>query len=213
MNVERYWINLTGRVTACATHDLNNVLATIRESAGLIKDCMETGNSFEGKAGRMAGSSLNVIQSQVGSGITLVNAVNRFAHISDTDQGHSGNLSDVAGHAVFLMTGLAKRQGLSLTLAGSEENAGVSGDQFLVNIVVFLMIDLVMECCEQGDSIDVSVSEGGERSVLFVDRKNGPVRIPESSEKLDLLKKTIESVGGHMGKDLATKGVQGFFAK
>ena len=213
MNLEEYWIALNGRVTACATHDLNNVLATIRESAGLIKDCIEAGSSLEGKAGQMAGSSLKVIESQVGSGITLVNAVNRFAHISDTDQGQTGTLNHVAEHAVLMMAGLAKRQGLSLALEGAEEKAGVSGDQFLVNVIVFLMIDLVMECCNENDSIEVSVTEGEEYSILFVDRKDGPVQIPGNSEKLNLLKKTIECVGGHMGKDLASKGMEGFFVK
>lgn len=211
MNIERYWIALSGKITACATHDLNNVLATIRESAGLISDCIAAGGSFDGKGGQMAGSSLKVIESQVGSGITLVNAVNRFAHISDTDQGRTGNLYDVAGHAVFLMNGVAKRQGLALSLGGSEDKAEVSGDQFLIRVIVFLVIDSVMACCGEGDSIEVSVGRREGRSILFVDRRGGHAAVSDDFDKWNVVKEALESIGGHVEKDSADSGVGVFF--
>jgi len=83
---------LFGKLTASATHEFQNVLAIIKESAGLMEDLltltpMENAELLE----QRLGMPLSTIKKQVTRGVALVSCLNGFAHSTD----HARNKVDV----------------------------------------------------------------------------------------------------------------------
>ena len=77
-------IRLFGTLTASATHEFQNVLAIIRESAGLMEDILAITPMEESAAlGERLGAPFATIQKQVKRGVELVSALNGFAHTAD----------------------------------------------------------------------------------------------------------------------------------
>lgn len=68
------------QITAGATHELRNVLAIVKEAAGLIDDLLDAGaDSGELDRSKVAWAT-GRIRAQVDRGTALVGALNRFAH-------------------------------------------------------------------------------------------------------------------------------------
>ena len=82
-------IAFMGKITAGITHEMNNVLATIKESGGLMEDifalCRDQQIPHQDKFTR----SLTTIKEQVKRGVELSTRLNRFAHSMD-DPGAAG---------------------------------------------------------------------------------------------------------------------------
>jgi nitrogen-specific signal transduction histidine kinase len=72
-----------GKILSIFTHEINNHLAIIRESAGLMEDLIEFGES---RSKQDSGQYLQInhsIRNQVGKTMTLLKYLNRFSHRFD----------------------------------------------------------------------------------------------------------------------------------
>ncbi len=69
-----------GRVTAGVTHELKNVLAIIKESAGLIEDILALNKDLAGPHQEKVVRVLSNIRQQVDRGVDLSSRLNAFAH-------------------------------------------------------------------------------------------------------------------------------------
>jgi signal transduction histidine kinase len=95
-------LGFQGRITASVSHELNNVLATISETAGLIDDLTElagSGRSLEQAELRRCATT---IVEEVKRGFQVVKNLNRFAHSADEPVAEVG-----LGELVVLVSGLA----------------------------------------------------------------------------------------------------------
>lgn len=72
-----------GCIIAGATHELNNVLAVIQESAGLVEDLLLFSPQTALSSGEAISNSLDSINSQIQRGVGLLTQLNRLAHCSD----------------------------------------------------------------------------------------------------------------------------------
>ena len=72
-----------GKITAGATHEMKNVLAIIKESAGLMEDLLNVGQEESFPIREKFLRILSRIGDQVTRGVNLVNALNGFAHNPD----------------------------------------------------------------------------------------------------------------------------------
>jgi signal transduction histidine kinase len=88
-------------VTASATHEIRNVLAIVRESAGLIEDLVRSTPDRASPDRDAVIRALQRIDAQVGRGAGIVAALNRFAHGLEATEG-SLDLAEEAAHAVAL---------------------------------------------------------------------------------------------------------------
>jgi signal transduction histidine kinase len=91
-----------GRITASVSHELNNVLATISETAGLLADLTELGMSGRPLDAAELRRSADTVVDEVRRGFRVVKTLNVFAHSNDTP------VADVdLGELVALVTELA----------------------------------------------------------------------------------------------------------
>ncbi|MEJ2186570.1 MAG: hypothetical protein P8Z36_11600, partial [Gemmatimonadota bacterium] len=103
------------RLTAGATHELRNVLAIVKESAGLVQDLLAMGASADGRADKALGR----IETQVGRGAELLTSLNRLAHGLDRDE-DAVDLGEAVEHAVVLCQRYARQRERALEVRGGE---------------------------------------------------------------------------------------------
>lgn len=101
------------RLTAAATHELRNVLAIVKESAGLVQDLLAMGAPADGRAD----AALGRIEGQVGRGAELLTSLNRLAHGLDRDE-ESVDLADAAMHVAVLCRRYARQRERSVEARG-----------------------------------------------------------------------------------------------
>lgn len=137
-------IRFFGRVTASISHEINNVLATIYENAGLAEDLLsaaERGRPLD--AGRLKDLASRV-RTQVRRGRDIVENMNRFAHSVD-EPTRSVDLSEL----LALSTSLARRTASMHEVALESEKAGepvhVRTDPFLLQNLIWLCLDYMIE--------------------------------------------------------------------
>ncbi|MFK5951906.1 MAG: hypothetical protein QM498_02540 [Desulfobacterium sp.] len=105
---------LFGKLTASATHEFQNVLAIIKESAGLMEDVltltpMENAELLE----QRLGIPLSTIKKQVTRGVDLVSCLNGFAHSTDHAR-HKVDVQVLVKRLVSLSRRLAANTGVEL---------------------------------------------------------------------------------------------------
>lgn len=101
------------RLTAGATHEMRNVLAIVKESAGLVQDLLAMGASADDRAD----AALARIEAQVGRGAELLTSLNRLAHGLDRDE-EAVDLGEALAHATVLCRRYARQRDRALDVQG-----------------------------------------------------------------------------------------------
>lgn len=143
-----------GRVTASVSHELQNVLAIIRETAGLMQDFLMMGDACDDLGGRLD-NSLKSIKNQVIRGVNLTSCLNRFAHTAD----HLTCAIDVRATLEGLLAiteRLTRNKGFSVTLdPGSAPS--VECDPVMLQTICFLSIETLINALPPGQALHVTL--------------------------------------------------------
>ena len=131
------------KITASTTHEIRNVLAIVKESAGLIEDMVKaSGKGRPLKHDRLI-RAVNRIDAQVTRGADLLTNLNRFAHSLD----HPTELIDVkveVDRVAMLCERFARLRGHAVSVEHGRD--GVSTE---VNALLFHMsLCCAVDCCQ-----------------------------------------------------------------
>ena len=74
-------IKFIGKITAGVTHEVNNVLASIREISGLMTDILSVIDDKSFPRKEKFQTSLQKIQNQIERGVKLTSQLNKFSHL------------------------------------------------------------------------------------------------------------------------------------
>jgi C4-dicarboxylate-specific signal transduction histidine kinase len=138
-----------GRVTASATHELRNVLAIIRESAGLIEDLLslaEDGKPLKTDKLRTAASR---VEQQVQRGTKLMDHLNRIAHAPDHEQTRV-DLGEEIRHSVALCDRFARRRQLELVAEAAHGQLAVDLSPLTLHELLLAVVDCGLETLPAG---------------------------------------------------------------
>lgn len=201
-------------MTASATHEVRNVLAIIKESAGLVNDLMEVygtrGNLDPEKVQR----ALERIRVQVKRGADHLTHLNRLAHTLDQDLSIV-DLNEEVEQLVFLSQRFARQKGQE-----AEVERG-TGDRELVMNALRLHMALfgAMECCleelPEGSTVRVGARDEGEGVVAeFKGVGEGsdpePTRVWQGWQQLQEL---AGSLGAELERCTSGYGIRFLFSK
>ncbi len=158
MKAELNEVAFFGRITAAFTHDMKNVLAIVRECAGLMEDLlsMSQGASFP-HTDRFV-RSLGTIQAQVKRGVDLCSGLNRFAHSPDEDV-TTVDLNEILALIVLLSERFARLKGISLSLKPHPEAVPVVASPVGLQMVVFACLECCWKSMSDGGSVSLSVTQ------------------------------------------------------
>jgi C4-dicarboxylate-specific signal transduction histidine kinase len=156
-----------GRLTASATHEMQNILATIRESSGLMEDLLAMGGEGFAHAERFK-KGLCVLSEQVERGMALSEQLNYCAHAPE-----STSAGAEVNEAMLSLVGLTRRNAarlrISLVLAPGRTGLRTS----LRGLEAMELVGMALDCClpllAQGAQLMVSVEEQGGLAVVRLD--------------------------------------------
>ncbi|MFH1137751.1 MAG: hypothetical protein V1816_16915 [Pseudomonadota bacterium] len=154
-----------GKITAGTTHEMNNVLATIRESGGLLQDLMGLAKDQPFPYRDKFLKVLSNIDDQVKRGVELAGKLNKFAHSMDNPHTRMDALTLLQLN-IFLMHRFARLKQVELALAPSSANIEVALNPFLVLLTLSSAIDLCLADSAAGGAIALSCGQD-ERGVFF----------------------------------------------
>src|SRR5208283_4617766 len=143
-----------GSIIAGFTHELKNHLAIIKESGGLQQDLLSMSRKPDiAELNRF----LLSIDSQVGRSLQLIAFLNRFAHRMDCECS-SFSVNDASEELVALMARVAYQKRIEFTKDFEQDILPIHNNPSMLQLLIFLIIEEMMDCFEKGGSITVRTS-------------------------------------------------------
>jgi len=197
------------KVTTGTTHEIRNVLAIIKESAGLMEDMVAAAERGRTLQPDRLSRSIDRIAAQVERGAELMTALNRFAHGLD----HAQEQIDLHREAeqVALMCGRkARRKNQEVEVKEDERGVSFAANRLRFEMALFTGV----ECCleqlpEHGTVIMHSGRYGGAPALEFRCEfgEGGAAPPPEDASSWQLLLEVLDMLGA----TVETEGVHGHF--
>ncbi len=137
-------VAFSGRITAAFTHEMKNVLAIIKETAGLMEDMLLMSREAPFPHRERFSRAIALIGEQIDRGVELSNRLNRFAHSSDEPVAVI-DLNDLAGRFAGLVHRFARLRNVSLDAGCRDENNDLTVTASPIALQMGLFAAL--ECC------------------------------------------------------------------
>jgi C4-dicarboxylate-specific signal transduction histidine kinase len=200
-----------GRITAGMTHEIRNVLAVMRESAGLMEDIMSLPDARSFPHRERFCRALAVIQQQVERAVELVGRLNRFAHSMDEIRA-TVDLGELLEQLSALLARQARNRRVQLKVKVQGEGIRVITDPFALSMLVCCCIEHCLEGLGQEAVLELTALKEAAGALLKIapspfkaqtDQKMGlPPELICFSDLADFLGLEIRYQEGECGKSL-----------
>jgi two-component system NtrC family sensor kinase len=174
-------IAFIGRITSGVTHEVNNVLASIREISGLLSDILSITSEESFTRKEKFETSIQKIQNQEKRGVKLINQLNKFAHLPDVSS-TAVDLSEHIEHLIFLTERFGRIKNIQLRTQSSDKSFVVTTNPFYLQMALFNCIEYFLRKLDAGGiilinpeknkneySINIYTEGGTENTTLFKD--------------------------------------------
>ena len=152
-----------GRLLASATHDMRNVLAVIRESAGLAQDMVQLAAGADKPADPRVIKALKEAQQQILRGAALAECMEYLAQVSHSENENAPcDLARVAGTFCLMAARRARAVQMVLESADSEEPVWSAVPALAVLRTLLDIFDL---CASVGGQVKLRFSAGRQNKV------------------------------------------------
>jgi C4-dicarboxylate-specific signal transduction histidine kinase len=133
-----------GKVTASTTHELQNVLAIIKENAGLMEDFIQMGPENLPDLLERVTRCLGKIKEQSYRGVALTSGLNGFAHTTDRLLGPV-NIYEIAKRLIFLTKRVFLQQGRQIVLSDCKNAPSFETDPVLFQTLLWHCLECLVE--------------------------------------------------------------------
>jgi len=151
-------IAFIGRIIADFTHEINNHLALIKESSGLISDICKGKKSIDKKEIPYVIESLEAIESQIHKSVNFINYFNRFAHRMDNLKA-TFNLNSVIEELFELLKRYSNRKKVSLKYSLPSNLPDVNNSPFIVQFALFYAVDSFLKRSKPDTTLNVNATK------------------------------------------------------
>ncbi len=200
-------VEFFGKITASMTHEFKNVLAIIKESAGLMEDITKIAPLSDSRHQEKLDNALKTIKNQLNRGMELSTVFNRFAHAPDKSIAEV-NLHQLAGQVVKLSERFARLKRIRLEVAPesqSDTSLNVTGSLVWLQMAVYLAIECGLNSLP-AESVITLTSESHEGKkcirVQCTGEASDPAQLAEAFKDNSSwveLEKAMQALGGIAG--------------
>lgn len=141
-----------GAVLASVTHEMQNVMAIIKESGALTDDILELNGRPRLRHGDKLTTALTNIQEQVGRGRNLMLMLNGFAHAA-ADFPQAGDLLRFARQIAVLAERPIRLKECTLETDLEGAPLPVRGNALMLMQTLYLGLTAVLDSCRPGDTL------------------------------------------------------------
>ena len=194
-------VEFIGKITAGVTHEVNNVLASIREIAGLMTDILSITDEKSFPRKEKFQTSLEKIQNQVQRGVKLTSQLNKFSHLSDSNKTEI-DLNELIEHLIFLTERFARIKNVSLIHQTLNEAVTIISDPLKLQMALFICIAYLLNHMSNGGEIYILLEKKGNEYLININcksdivNKNTIFKDSLSTEELISLKSILGNLNG-----------------
>lgn len=184
-------------VTAGATHELRNVLAIVKESAGLIEDLVRSaGERGAADPGRLQ-RSVDRIARQVARGSEILTGLNRFAHSLEHAQAPL-DLGQEVQQAAVLGQRTARQRRHAVEVRPGDADLAIAGNALHLQMALFAALECCLELLPEPGTVVMRAARHGDRpSVELSGEVSGsPVSSDAAVPSWSRLTGLVEGLGG-----------------
>ena len=197
------------KIAASVTHEVRNVLAIVKESAGLIEDMVRSA----GKRGPLKEDkvlrAVSRIDAQVGRGAELLTSLNRFAHSLDHDR-ERVNLDDGARRVASLCERFARQKRHEVRVEECGEDIAVQTSALWFQMTLFAGVECCLELLTEPGCVILEPGwHDGQPAMKLIGQIGGsPVSLePEQAAGWDRFVGLVDSIGATLGSSKGLGGI------
>lgn len=176
-----------GAVTALTMHEMQNILAIIRESAGLMGDILKVNAGVQFKHRSNMERTLEHISSHVDRGKGLLEATSRLAHSPDDDQLEGCDLAVYARTVALLSERLVRLKGAAVEFDGPVGPLPVAVGALRVLMTGYKAVQWAVGGGVKDGVVGLDVEEGRDFHALCVRPPRGAAPDPDGVAVLGAL--------------------------
>ena len=157
-----------GAITASVSHELNNVISIIDQTAGLLEDLLigaETGRQIENdRLKRIADN----ISNQTQRGVGVIKRLNTFAHSVD-DPVKEFDINDLVENLTALTRRFANLKRIQLEMQLYNGSITLISSPFMIQQIMFRCIKHALEISQQGDTVNINVDRSDSNALVTIE--------------------------------------------
>jgi C4-dicarboxylate-specific signal transduction histidine kinase len=157
-----------GKILSLFTHEINNHLAILKESAGLMEDLIEFGGGSRSK--QDSGQYLQISHSmhtQVRKTMTLLKYLNRFGHRFDHEMS-SFNLNESLEELLVLIQRSVNQKRITIEKEFDNNIPAVRSSPSQLQLLVFSLLEEKIRRLDDRSSISVKTSHSGGKITISI---------------------------------------------
>jgi len=170
---------LIAEIASGTTHEIRNILAIVKESAGLIDDLIYSfdrrGSLDQDKVKR----SIGRIEAQVARGAALLSNLSRLAHSLDEVE-DTLELNQEVEQVAFLCQHRARRKRQVLTVQPAGQSPTLTVNPFQFQMTLFTAVECCIEQLPQGSTLVISTERENDRSIVEFTGEAGDQAMPST---------------------------------
>ena len=148
-------IAFIGKITAGVTHEVNNVLASIREISGLLSDILSITSAESFPRKEKFQTSIQKIQNQEKRGVKLISRLNKFAHLPDVSSTEI-DLNELIEHLIFLTERFGRIKNIELHTQPAGQSVKVITNPFDLQMALFNCIEYFLKNLNAGGKVFIN---------------------------------------------------------
>lgn len=165
------------KITANATHEIRNVLAIIKESAGLVTDVIHAqGGRALSNPDRVV-RAIDRIDAQVSRGAAFLENLNRFAHCLDRAQDEI-DLNQEAQQTAFLCQRLAKRGRHEIQVQSGDQAVPAGVNPLWLQIALYAAVESCLDQLPEAGTVTIRATRQGDQPSLEFVAETGEEAAP-----------------------------------
>jgi len=200
-------------MTASTTHEVRNVLAIVKESAGLIEDLLLHSKKRGEVDPEKVQRAVDRIEAQVKRGADLLTSLNRLSHTLDQEIS-TVDLNQEVDQVVFLSRRFARKRDHEVVASQRMKNCDAYLNPLLLQMVLFTAMECCFEELPENSTIAVGVRKGGDGNVVDYMIADGGVGFPSLTPQPELweeLKRLADALGATVERAEQEYGIRILF--
>jgi C4-dicarboxylate-specific signal transduction histidine kinase len=182
-----------GAITASVSHELNNVISIIDQTAGLLQDLLAGTGPDRPIANERLQKIADSVATQTERGVRIIKRLNTFAHSVD-DPIKEFEINPTVENLIALARRFASLKRTEIEISLTEPSAKITNSPFRVQQVIFACLKHILNESKPGNKIFVSVAISTGSVSIVID---GAVSDQKESD-IDFLEMLSDRVNGQI---------------
>jgi C4-dicarboxylate-specific signal transduction histidine kinase len=197
-------LKFIGKILSVFTHEVNNHLAIIKESVGLIEDILRMQ-----KSSSELEESLKIIQSvesQIGKTSWLCKKLNGFGHRMDNSLS-TFSVNETLEELLVLLSRIANQKNISFVKDFQENIPTLHSDPARLQFLIFCLIEEGLKSLDRNSRIIIKTEHSSNAVTISIILEGDSVKADENGICPDEISQYItEQLGGSIYRETSGKG-------